>query len=152
VWQAAAFAILCGLVGTVVWAFIDALTTPLIPSGLSLPVAVVITILIVTAAYELGVQRWTEDGEWAHPEGGSSGGMGDHSFTDEEEIAARAIFADLQTSLPPHSDWSSCLVAARLTIEAVDRHRRACGIISIPQSRLEDLREKMRDALTRRAR
>ena len=144
--KAVALAVGCGLTGTVLWAVLDGQTS-LIPAVLSLPLSLVISAAIAVAAFELGLWLWSDQ-------------EGRHSAvdellrvhqpqpaTEEEEVAAKAIFSVLQPNLPRHSDWSFCLAAARAAIADLDHHRNECGLLLVPKSRLENLRAKMKAAL-----
>lgn len=43
--------------------------------------------------------------------------------TEEEEVVAKAFFKSLEQNLPPHSNWTACIGAAREAIGALNQHR-----------------------------
>jgi len=144
--KAVALAVGTGLTGTVLWAVLDGQTS-LTPAVLSLPLSLVIAAALAVGAFELGLWLWSGQDE-RHPAVDEL--LRVHQpqpATEEEEVAAKAIFSALQPNLPRYSDWSFCLAAARIAIADLDYHRHEHGLLLVPKSRLENLRAKMKVAL-----
>jgi hypothetical protein len=147
--KAAALALACGVIATLAWTLIDA-RTAFFPAGPSMLLTILVGYAAALWAFEFGLKHWhsEQDGSGPTQEDTAMDDPQTQQPASEEDVVAQAIFKAIEPNLPVGSHWRSCLGAAQASIAALDQHRRECGFVSVSAQWLEDLRAKLRTALS----